>query len=248
MLPVQTVRPPFFEIGPKAYLHGDDVLQLALAADRASVRYGVQVLFTAPLLELSRVAAITEHILVCAPHMDPIRPGRGVADVLPEAVRDAGARGVMLNHAERPVSYAVLERTVHRAEEVGLLTIVCANSIAEVRAVASLSPDIIVAEPTELIGSAGGNSDLGYIHAAIATVREVNPDILILQAAGISGPADVYRVISAGADATGSSSAIATAADPAAMVDQMVRAVREAWDVRAGQPLVSQRPSAAPVP
>jgi len=29
------IRAPFFEIGPKSYLYGDDILDLALAADAA---------------------------------------------------------------------------------------------------------------------------------------------------------------------------------------------------------------------
>jgi len=246
MLPVRILRPPFFEIGPKAYLYGDEVLQLALAADRASVRYGIQVIFTAPLLELSRVAAAAQHLFVCAPHMDPIRRGRGLADVLPEAVRDAGAKGVMLNHAERPVSYAVLERTIRRAEEVGLFTIVCANSVSDVRAIALLSPDIIVAEPTELIGT-DSTSDRSYVNATTNAVRDVNPDILILQAAGISGPSDVYRIIAAGADATGSSSAVADTSDPGAMAEEMIHAVRRAWDARTSRPFDAARPRVAAV-
>ena len=35
------IKAPFFEIGPKSYLYGDDVLNLALAADVASEKYGV---------------------------------------------------------------------------------------------------------------------------------------------------------------------------------------------------------------
>ena len=43
---------------------------------------------------------------------------------------------------------------------------------------------------------------------------------------------DVYNTIIAGADATGSSSGIAKAADRAAMFDEMIAAVRRAWDER----------------
>ena len=45
---------PFFEIGPKSYLYGDDVLALALAADKASEKYGVDVIFTCPVVEIRR--------------------------------------------------------------------------------------------------------------------------------------------------------------------------------------------------
>lgn len=32
-----TIKAPFFEIGPKSYLYGDEILDLAKAADRAAM-------------------------------------------------------------------------------------------------------------------------------------------------------------------------------------------------------------------
>ena len=225
------LKPPFFEIGPKSYLFGDDVLQLALAADAAAKKYDVDIIFTTPIVELRRVAEATERIFVFAPHMDPIVPGRGLADTLPESLVAAGARGVMLNHCERPISLSVLAKTIRRADEVGLATIVCTDTPEESAAVAKLRPNIIVAEPTGLIGT-GQTSDMAYIQAAIRAVKDVDPDIFVLQGAGISNGEDVYRVIRAGAEATGSSSGVVKAKDRAAMVDEMILAVRSAWDDR----------------
>lgn len=226
-----TIKPPFFEIGPKTYLHGDDVLELALAADEAALRYDVDIIFTAPFVDIYRISKNTKHIHVFAPHMDPIRPGRGVADILPEAIQSAGAVGVMLNHCEKPLSLSALKKAIDRADEIGLFTIVCADSIAEAQAIAHLAPDIIVAEPSDLIGT-GKVSSMDYVLESIRKVKAINPHILVLQAAGISSGEDVYRVIRAGAEATGSSSGIATASDRTAMVDEMIRAVRKAWDDR----------------
>jgi triosephosphate isomerase len=163
--------------------------------------------------------------------MDPIVPGRGLADVLPESLVAAGAEGVMLNHVEKPLTLATLKATIKRAEEVGLTTIVCADSIVEAGMIAQLNPDIIVAEPSELIGT-GLTSGPEYVAAAAKSVKDVNPDILVLTAAGIANGEDVYNTIIAGADATGSSSGVAKAADRAAMVDEMISAVRRAWDER----------------
>ncbi len=102
------LKPPFFQIVTKSYLFGDDVLALARAADAASKKYNVDVIFTAPFLELRRVVEATEHIFVFAPHMDSIVPGRGVADILPESLVAAGVKGVVLNHSEKPLSLSVL--------------------------------------------------------------------------------------------------------------------------------------------
>ena len=66
-------------------------------------------------------------------------------------------------------------------------------------------------------------------------MKDVNPDILVLTAAGIANGQDVYNTIIAGADATGSSSGVAKAADRAAMVDEMISAVRRAWDERSAK-------------
>ena len=69
-----TIRAPFFEIGPKSYLYGQDVVDLAIAADKASEKYGVDIIFTTPIVSISAVKAATKHIHVFAPHMDPLEP------------------------------------------------------------------------------------------------------------------------------------------------------------------------------
>ncbi len=226
-----TIKAPFFEIGPKSYLYGDDILALAQAADAASEKYGVDIIFTCPVVDIRRVHENTKHIHVFAPHMDPIPVGRGLADILPESLVAAGAEGVMLNHVEKPLAFEVLAETINRANEVGLTTIVCADSMADATKIAGLHPDIIVAEPSELIGT-GVSVGPEYVAAATECVKSVDESILVLTAAGIACGEDVYNTIIAGADATGSSSGVAKAADRAAMVDEMIAAVRKAWDER----------------
>lgn len=223
------IKAPFFEIGPKSYLYGDDVLALAKAADAAAKKYNVDIIFTTPVVDIRRIAKATDRIFVFAPHMDPLRPGRGLADTLPESLVAAGAVGVMLNHCEKPLSLSVLMQSIQRADEVGLSTIVCADSIAEAKAIACFCPNIIVAEPSELIGT-GKTSGSDYVTATTSAIKNINSKILVLQAAGISNGQDVYNVILSGADATGSSSGITNAPDRAAMVDEMICAVRKAWD------------------
>ena len=105
------IKPPFFEIGPKSYLYGDDILDLALAADKASEKYDVDIIFTTPLVDIRRIKEATKRIHVFAPHMDPIYPGRGLADTLPESLVAAGAEGVMLNHCEKPLTFEVLKES-----------------------------------------------------------------------------------------------------------------------------------------
>ncbi|MBR0161040.1 MAG: triose-phosphate isomerase [Oscillospiraceae bacterium] len=225
------LEPPFFEIGPKNYLFGDQILDLARIADEAAAKYDVRVIFTTPYANIEKVAASAKNLKVFAPHMDDIPVGRGLACILGESLRAAGAVGVMLNHAERALPLSTLVRALARARELELMTIVCADSIAETRAVAQLSPDLMITEPAELIGS-GQACDMTYVRQSIDAVMGINPDIGVLVGGGISSGEDVYRTIMAGADATGSSSGIAKAADPGAMVWEMLSALRQAWDDR----------------
>lgn len=225
------LKPPFFEIGPKAYLYGNQVIELALAADKASEKYDVDIIFTCPFTEIRSVSQAVKKLFVFAPHMDPIPIGRGLADILPEAVKAAGAVGVMLNHCEKPLTFSILNKTMKHAEALDLITIVCADTINEAKAISCLSPDIIVAEPSELIAT-GKTSDMSYVKASTEAIKSINPDILVLQSAGIKNGEDVYNIIYSGAEATGTSSGVATAPDPLAMVDEMIEAVRRAWDDR----------------
>lgn len=227
----ERIRAPFFEVGPKAYLYGDDALELARIAEEASASSGVSVIYTPQLTDLYNISRHVSGLYLCAQHMDALRPGKGQGSILPEAVCAAGARCVMLNHAERPLTLSALCASVERAREVGLISIVCADSIKEARAAAELSPDIVVVEPTELIGT-GVTSDRELIVASTRAVKDVNPAIQVLQGAGISTAEDVYRTILAGADATGSSSAICKAADPGKMLREMLAAARQAFDER----------------
>ena len=103
-----SIKPPFFEIGPKSYLYGEEVLELAKLADAASKKYDVDIIFTTPYADIKTVADATDRLFVFAPHMDPLPVGRGLADILPESVKAAGAVGVMLNHCEKPLTYSTL--------------------------------------------------------------------------------------------------------------------------------------------
>ena len=65
---------------------------------------------------------------------------------------------------------------------------------------------------------------------SIQAVREVSPDILVEQAAGITTAQQIYDFIMAGSQAAGSASGILKSPDPFKLLDEMVAAVRRAKD------------------
>lgn len=225
------LKAPFFEVGVKNYIYGDAVLELAKAADKAAVKYDIDVIFLAPYVDIRRISENTERLIVFAPYMDTLRPGRGMADILPEAVHAAGARGVVINHCERPMTLPAIRETIRRADELDMLSFACADTIAETKAIAQFKPDIINPEPAELIGTDSGSSE-DFIRESIQAVKSIDPDILVEQAAGIRTGEQVYRNIILGADGVGAASGIVNAEDPFAKVEEMIRSVRMAYNDR----------------
>ena len=224
------IRAPYFEIGTKNYIYGDKVLEYALAADKAAEKYDIDVLFICPAVEIRQVAQNTKHLIVLAPYMDTLRPGRGMADVLPEGLKAAGAQGVVINHCEKPMSLPQMKATIDRARELDFLVFACADTLAEAKAIAQLHPDIINPEPSEIIGGGNGVSPMAYVKDSIRVIKEIYPDIMVEQAAGITNGQQVYDFIMAGSEAAGAASGIMNAADPIAMIDEMIAATRRAAD------------------
>lgn len=224
------IRAPYFEIGTKNYIYGDKVLEYAKAADAAAEKYDIDVLFITPAVEIRRVVENTKHLIVLAPYMDTLRPGRGMADILPEGLKAAGAQGVVINHCEKPMSLPQMKATIDRARELDFLVFACADTLDEAKAIAQLHPDIINPEPSEIIGGGNGVSPMAYVMDSIRAIKAIDDTIMVEQAAGITNGQQVYDFIMAGSEAAGAASGIMNAEDPLAMIDEMIAATRRAAD------------------
>jgi len=224
---MKEIGTPFFICNPKSYLYGKECLDLAKAADDFAEKYGIEVFFTAPYADLAKVNDNTENIIVTAQHMDPLNPGRGMGHVLPESLKAAGAKAVFLNHAEQSLKLNTLVKTIKKAKELDIITVVCADSLEEAVAIAKLGPDILLCEPTELIGT-GQTSSFNYIVETTTKIKEIDKNILVMQASGISDGEDVYNTIVHGADGTGATSGIMEAPDKAKKLEEMIQAVVKA--------------------
>jgi triosephosphate isomerase len=120
---------------------------------------------------------------------------------------------------------------IGRAHEAGLHALVFADSPAEAAALAQLGPDIVLAEPPDLIatGRSAGAVMREFVEQSIEAVKTVAPSILVMSGAGVNTPDDVETMIRLGLDGTGSSSGILRAADPVSVMRDMLAALRDAW-------------------
>lgn len=223
---------PFLVVNPKSYLYGKESLELAKAADQVAKDTGLQIFFTCPYADIRLIKENTSHVVVCAQSMDPLVPGRGMGHVLPESLKEAGADAVFLNHAENPKTVADLYACIKRAKELDMVTIVCADSTVEAKAVACMDPDIVLAEPTDLIGT-GQVAEDSYTTETVKALNEVNKNVKVMIASGVSTADDCYNVVKLGADGTGATSGILNAPSPAVRVREMAEAIVKAYKERA---------------
>ena len=225
------LKGPIFEIGFKAYVYGKRAVELAKAADQISEKYNVPIIISPQYVDIYQIAKETNNILVFGQHCDCLEQGRGAGSVLPEALKEAGAVGVMLNHVEKRLTLSEISHTIKRADQVGLATMVCADTPEEAMAVAHLLPNILCPEPPDLIatGRSVGKEKEGFVSEAVDSVKSISPRVLVISGAGVSSGTDAGEIITMGADGTGAGSGIVNARDPAGMIEEMVSALKEAW-------------------
>lgn len=170
--------------------------------------------------ELSQVAATGVRTL--AQHVDGVSEGKHTGAILPEAVKAAGAFGTILNHSEKRLSRDELESAVRRCKEVGLYTVVCAESVEEAQSFLGLEADMLAVEIPELIGG-----DVSITSARPGIVAEA-VDALgsnVLLGAGVSSAEDLQTALSEGAAGVLLASAIVDKAeDPKAALEALYHA------------------------
>ena len=216
---------PVIAINFKTYIEatGERALKIVKAAEEVYKETGVTIVVAPQLADLYRIAQEVE-IPVFAQHIDPIKPGSHTGHVLPEAVKEAGAVGTLLNHSENRMILADLEAAIRRAEEVGLMTMVCSNNPKVSAAVAALSPDYVAVEPPELIGTGipVSKAKPEVITNTVNLVKKISPKVKVLTGAGISTGEDVKKALELGTVGVLLASGVTKVKDPEKAIRDLV--------------------------
>lgn len=191
----------FINFKTHALATGKSALSLAKKAERVAFAEKVSIALVVQATDIRMVCKAVK-LPVFAQHIDPIGFGGNTGHILPEAVKQAGAFGTVLNHAENKRNNNVLQKSIFRAGKLGLTTMVCAESVVRAKEVASFSkkPELIALEPPELIG---GNVSVSrakprLIRDGVSAVKEIAPKITVITGAGIKNAADVGKVVELG--------------------------------------------------
>jgi triosephosphate isomerase (TIM) len=223
------VTAPVFEIGPKNLLRRSEIEAVTTAAARAGEQHGVTVLITVPTALVGPIHDLATGVRVLAQGMNVEGLGPSMNRVTAEALADAGADGVMLNHDADPLDDETLVLTLDRAAELGLQTVVCAGTQEDAVRFAALSPTAVLLEPPKLIGT-GGTGPRDWVGPSTEAVHRAGDGVLAMHAGGVSSPEVAEAVMAAGADGTGSTSGVLHATDPGWAVHSFIAATRAGWD------------------
>ena len=207
-------KTPVLVINFKTYAQatGRRALELAKVAEKVAKDLNVEIIVAVQPVDIRLVAENVE-IPVYAQHIDPIKPGAHTGHILPEAVKEAGAKGTLLNHSENRLRLDIINEAIQRAKEVGLETIVCADKPETSAAVAVLKPTAIAIEPPELIGTGISVSKAKpeVITNTVNIIRKIDESIPILTGAGITFKDDVEKALNLGTQGVLVASAIVKA-------------------------------------
>lgn len=196
-----------------------------MLAERACHQTGVCIAVAPQFTDIAVVAKETE-IPVFSQHIDPISFGSHTGHVLAEAVKEAGASGTLINHSERRLMDKDIEDAVRRARDVGLVSVVCADTPEASVSAASLRPEMVAVEPPELIGTGIAVSEAKpeVVSRAVELVKKVSPEIVILCGAGITRGEDVRAALRLGAKGVLIASGVVRAKEPYAALLDIARA------------------------
>jgi len=178
---------------------GSKALSLVSIVEDVALSSQIKIIPVVQTIDLKEVVLATK-LEVWVQKIDSVSYGANTGSILPEEVINAGARGTFLNHSENKISdFELLKRTIQKAKEINLKTLVFCSSLEELERNKILNPDYLSYEPPELIGGdvsvASAQPDI--IAKAAVITKEAGIPLII--GAGIASQEDVRKSLELGA-------------------------------------------------
>lgn len=224
------IKLPAIFINFKTYAEatGETALRLARACEKVAEEKNASIILIVQAADI-RLIASQAKLPVFAQHLDPVKPGASTGHMLPEAIRQAGAVGSILNHAENKKDNEFLQKAIQRAKETGLKILVCAESIQRAKEIAAfpVKPDFIAVEPPELIGGdiSVSTANPEIIRGTVKAVESI-ARIPVLAGAGVKTAEDVRKSIELGAKGVLLASGIVKASEPEKVLRDLVQGLK----------------------
>jgi len=198
---------------------GDNAVALAKQIDIVNNRISdFEIAVALQPQDIYRVRRATK-LKIYAQHVDPIYYGNHSGSICPEAIKDAGATGTLLNHPEKKISKKEIEATIKISKEIGLEVALFASNVIEGIQLSTYHPNYIVIEYERLIGSS-----LSLMETCPEIVKEallhINNQVLF--GAGIKTSRDTFEIINNGGAGVIVSSVVVNSDNPVAALSTLL--------------------------
>lgn len=203
-----------FVINFKTYKAGSGKRALKLIKELEKAKIKPIVCLQPADLHLSELTSLQ----VWAQHVDPIKYGSNTGWILPEDVKQNGAKGVLINHSEHPNNK--IKETIQQCKELKLKTMVLVPNAKDINKYKKYKPDFIGVEPSELIGSKTKSvtSDPDLIKKSVKN----SGDIPLLVGAGVKSKEDIIISKKLGAKGVLIASAIVKSKTPLKVYESLI--------------------------
>jgi len=204
---------PVVIINTKTYPQGTGERAVRLAEFCEAAARGFDIRIAVQATDIGAVAKAVR-IPVYAQHCDPVAPGKTTGWITAKALKAAGAKGALLNHAERRIPTIEIVAAAKALRKERLAVIVCAESIARLHEIdgalsrAGTRADYLAVEPPELIGGDVSVS-VAQPDVVIRAVQATRAPVLV--GAGVRSHADLEIALEYGAAGVLLSKGIVTA-------------------------------------
>ena len=155
----------------------------------------VEIILCPQIIDLKDIVA--SKITTFSQHIDDYAYGAHTGAIIPSSVKQAGAKGTLINHSEHRINIKTIQENITILKELKLKSCVCAENEIEVKKIAKFKPDFIAIEPKELIG---GNISISTAKPELIekSVKNAN-NIPLLIGAGVKNAKDIKVGIKLGA-------------------------------------------------
>ena len=219
---------PLILINFKCYKEalGEKGLKLAKYCERISQKYEVTIGVAPQFTDIYRIASKVK-IPVFSQHVDALEYGAFTGHVSPLAIKEAGAKGSLVNHSEKRLPLKEIKECVEILRKYKLISVVCVDSIMRGREIAKFDPDFIAYEDPFLIGSGRAISMVkpDSVKNFVETIYKINPKVKVLCGAGITSGKDVKKALELGTEGVLVASGVVKAENPKAVIKDFAQAV-----------------------
>jgi triosephosphate isomerase len=224
------MQTPVIIVNFKAYESavGENAVNLAKVCDNVAKETNSSVAIAVQAADMYRVSQAVS-IPVLAQHIDDNSFGSHTGNVIAESVKANGASGTLLNHSERRLRLDILEASIQRAKQIGLVTVACANDPKVGGAIKAFDPDFIAVEPPELIGGdiSVSSAQPEIVKDAVHSVCGENVCKKVLVGAGVKTTEDVRKAVELGAAGVLVASGVTKAENPEQALKELISGFKQ---------------------